>query len=235
MEKTNLGHGEELVLRCKNNGGMNVRRRIMELTKPIVVNVDCTPPKEISKPQTFREAMLAGDLYAIPTAGHMYSGVQTKYLPVSHLPDGTPNPARKRLLRQRSLEREQALANMSEQQIADYKGKIAKLTGDPRLVHAKNKGLLGVYNAVVKAKEAQRKAKKAQMLAKETLAKSNAAAAAAAFSKSWGKGGRRRKSRKKRCVGRLNKNLVCYRGSRKSLKKLKKYTRKLKRHLKHTP
>ena len=199
MEKTNLGHGEELVLRCKNNGGMNVRRRIMELKKQIDVpdiTVDCTLPEEITKPQTFREAMLAGDLYAIPTAGHMYSGVQTKYLPVSHLPDGTPNPARQRLLRQRSLEREQALANMSEQQMAEYKGKIAKLTKDPRLVHAKNKGLLDVYNAVVKAKEAQRKAKKAQMLAKETLAKSNAAAAAAFPSVNMG--GRRRKSRKKR-------------------------------------
>ena len=132
----------------------------MKLTKPIVVNVDCKPPKEISKPQTFREAILAGDLYAIPTAGHMYSGVQTKYLPVSHLPDGTPNPARQRFWRQRLLEREQALANMSEQQMAVYKGKIANLTCDPRLVHAKNRGLLDFYNAAVKAKEAKRKQKK---------------------------------------------------------------------------
>jgi len=199
METTKLVYGEELVLRCKNNGGGNVKRRVMELTKPIVVNVDCSSPEEqsnvdcsspeeISTPQTFQEAMLAGDLYAVPTAGHMWSGVQTKYLPVTHLPDGNPNPARLRLLRQRSLERDQALANMSELQMSAYKGKIAKLSNDPRLVHARKKGLFDVYNTAVKSKQTQRNAKKSHRLVRKTLTSFNPA----------GKGGRRKKSQKRK-------------------------------------
>ena len=226
MERVNLGYGEELILRCKNNGRIPLKRKIMELTESIVVNAVCSPPNEISTPQTFREAMLAGDLHAIPSAGHMYSGVTTKYLPVSHLRDGKPNPARMRMLRQRSLEREQALDNMTDAQLATYKEKISQLTYDPRLKFAEKKGLLGVFEASIKAKKAQQKAKKAAFKAKKTALKAKktalkakkasaasgatgaagatgavGAAGAAADSPvfSWSlKGGRRRKSRKKR-------------------------------------
>jgi hypothetical protein len=209
MTSVNLGYGEELILRCKNNGGIPLKRKMMELTESIVVNVECSPPDEISTPQTFREAMLAGDLHAIPSAGHMLSGVTTKYLPVSHLRDGkTPNPARMRMLRQRSLERERALANMTDAQLATYKEKISQLTYDPRLKFAEKKGLLDVYNASIKAKKAQQKAKKATFKAKKTALKAKkaleasvAAGAAGVDSPvfSWSlKGGRRRKSRKKR-------------------------------------
>lgn len=206
MTSVNLGYGEELILRCKNNGGIPLKRKMMELTESIVVNAECSPPDEISTPQTFREAMLAGDLHAIPSAGHMLSGVTTKYLPVSHLRDGkTPNPARMRMLRQRSLEREQALANMTDAQLATYKEKISQLTYDPRLKFAEKRGLLGVFEASIKAKKAQQKAKKATFKAKKTALKAKKALEASVAAGvdspvfSWSlKGGRRRKSRKRR-------------------------------------
>ncbi len=168
MEKVELKHDEELVLKCKNSKNLIVKQIYKDLEGPILVNVNCEIP-EIKTPLTFQEAMIAGDLFAIPSAGHMFSGVQTKYLPPTHLPDGTPNPARMRLLRQRSIEREKALANMSEEQLADYKKKIANLTGDPRLEHAKNIGLYPAYKLAVKAKEAKQKAEKAKLEAEKAM------------------------------------------------------------------
>tara|TARA_B100000161_G_scaffold260216_1_gene226978 strand:+ start:584 stop:1243 length:660 start_codon:yes stop_codon:yes gene_type:complete len=219
MEKVELKHDEELVLRCKNSKNLIVKKRYKSLEGPILVNVNCEIP-EIKTPLTFQEAMIAGDLFAIPSAGHMFSGVQTKYLPPTHLPDGTPNPARMRLLRQRSIEREQALANMSKEQLAKYKEKIAKLTGDPRLEHAKNIGLYPAYKLAVKAKEAKQKAEKAKREAEKAMQNAKKVKKASLKkSKSNKSRGGRKKLRKKTKKRRSNRKKLKRRKKKKTRKR----------------
>tara|TARA_B100001059_G_scaffold236805_2_gene290644 strand:+ start:4837 stop:5517 length:681 start_codon:yes stop_codon:yes gene_type:complete len=225
MEKVDLKNGEELILRCKNSHFIE-KKKYKTLEGPIVVNVNCETPGEINTPLTFREAMLAGDLYAIPSAGHMFSGVQTKYLPPTHLPDGTPNPARRILWEQRSQEREQALANMSKKQLAEYKEKIANLTGDPRLEHAKNIGLYPAYNLAVKAKEAKQKAKEANRDAKKLKKDAKKAIQYAKKLKKTSLNKSKKKNKSRGGRKKLRKKTKKRRPNRKKRKRKKKKTRK---------
>ena len=166
MEKVELKHDEELVLRCKNSKNLIVKKRYKSLEGPILVNVNCDTPNEITEPLTFKQAMVQGDMPAAPNASHIFAGV-TRFLPPSHLEDGTLNPARVTALRQRSLEREEAIKNMSEEEKIQYYEKIANLEGDPRLEYAKKIGFYDTYTSALKVKEAKRKVREANRLAKE--------------------------------------------------------------------